>query len=173
MPRPKRPDYNPPPDLLDRLPVPTIVTRGDKLALLRTLSERAGSVVQSGVNRAILAGIERDIRAPGRAQKGSAPAGTGAPSRTVSRAEAESGTRSIVAQACLERKIGQDLYLRIEGHNGLNLYAAENDELLYCLSPDLARDLATALNELADDLEQDARARAWSKGLLEAITEQQ
>lgn len=166
MPRPKRPDFSTPADLLSRLPVPTIVTRGDKLALLRTLSERAGSIAATGVNRAILAGIERDIRAPGRAQKGSAPVRPGAPSRPEQRSEAGSS----IPPKALERKIRirDDVFHVFHNIGAIDI--RKNDEHFLLLTPDEADQLAHALAELADDLRQDANARAWSQELVAATT---
>lgn len=147
-------DYNPP---VDRLPGKAIVTRGDKLALLRTLRERAGSTVQAGVNRTILAAIEQDIR---RAQKGSAPVRPEAPSRTVSRAEAESGTRSIVAQACAGYKIDLDHYgpLLVRPETSRVVLAHESICAL-ALTSDQARQLAALLEEAADDVDRDTAVR--------------
>lgn len=167
MPRPKRPDFNAPADLLSRLPAKTIVTRGDKLRLLDDLENRAGGLIATGTNRATFRAIEQDVRAAGRAQRDSAPVVAEAPSKAEKRTEQGS---SIPARA-LECKIGEDLILKIEGHSGLNLYAAENDELLYCLTPDLADQLAQALTDMADDLRQDANARTWSRSLLATTTE--
>lgn len=166
MPRPKRPDFNAPADLLNRLPGKAIVTRGDKLKLLDEIENRAGGLIATGTNRATFRAIEQDVRTTGRAQKDSAPVAAEAPSKAVSRAEGGSS----IPPKVLERKIGQgqDLYLRIEGHT-LNLYAY--DELTCCMAPNTARDLAAALSEMADDLEQDAHARTWSKNLLAATTE--
>lgn len=167
MARPKRPDFNAPADLLSRLPAKTIVTRGDKLKLLDEIENRAGGLIATGTNRATFRAIEQDIRAGGRAQKDSALVSAGAPSKAVSRAE---GGSSIPARA-LERKITiQDDIFHLF-HNIGAIDVRKNGEHLLLLTPDEARDLAAALSEMADDLEQDAHARTWSKSLLATTTE--
>lgn len=161
----KNVDYNLPAGALDRLSTKTIVTRGDKLVLLRTLSERAGSVVQAGTNRATLAAIEADVRAAHRkpAHKDNAPVGPEAPSKTVIRAEAGG---SSIASSPLERKIELGSYvvtLKAETHT-VNAYAGE--QLLHCMLPDEARRIAAVLNELADDVEQDTHVRTVTSAML-------
>lgn len=168
MPRIK--EYNTPADMLKRLPGKPIITVGDKLATLQTMFHRC-EIGWRDLHLSIINAIREDIRLSAwrkreQTQRNSAPADTRAPSRTEERTEQ---APSIPPKA-LERKIDQDLYLRIEGHNGLNLYAAEDDELLYCLSPDLADQLAHALTELAGDLRQDIAARAWSQDMLKTTT---
>lgn len=168
MPRPKPTNYNPPADLLSRLSVPTIVTRGDKLALLRTLSERAGATVQVGVNRLILKAIEQDIRAA----KDNAPAKTGAPSKAETRAEAGSEAVPSIAQACLGYKIDIDHYgpLLVKPETGRILVAHESICAL-ALSPDQARQLAVALEAAAEDVDRDTAVREHNLKLLEATAE--
>jgi hypothetical protein len=173
MPRPKPINYNAPADLLDRLPAPTIVTRGDELALLRQLSERAGSTVQAGTNRIILAAIEADVRAAHHrpAQKDNAPAKTGAPSKAGTRAEARSEAGSSIAQVCALYKIDM-------GHSGPLLVKPETGRILVAhesictlaLTPDQARQFAAALDAAAEDVDRDTAVREHNLKLLEAAT---
>lgn len=154
MPRIK--EYGPPADLLARLPTKTIVTRGDKLALLRTLSERAGATIQVGTNRIVFAAIERDIRAAHRPQKDSAPVRAGALSRTEARTEQGSS----VAQACLERKITTEhADLSVQPITGMvELRIGDLGDPI-ALTPDQARQLAALLIEAADDVDRDTAVR--------------
>lgn len=162
MTRPKRPDFNPPADLLSRLPKASTPTRDDKLKLLDSIRNHTGNLLAAGVNRTIFNAIERDIRA----HKDSAPAVTRAPSRTEERGEAGS---SIPVRA-LERKISEDITVAIGGsaEHSINLYT--HGQFLICFTPEQAERAAHALAELAGDLRQDANARAWSQELL-ATTE--
>lgn len=172
MPRPKPINYNPLADLLDRLPAPTIVTRGDKLALLRAFSERAGSVVQAGVNRLILKAIEYDIRAAGRtAAKDNAPVEAEAPSKAESRAELGSEVGSSIATDMLERKITtEDTDLSVRPCTGLvELHLGDLGDSIG-LTPDQARRLAAALEAAADDVDRDTAVREHNRALLEATT---
>lgn len=164
MPRIK--EYGPPADLLARLPKSSIVTKGDKLAAFDTLLHQADIRWRAARVR-IFDAIRNDIRAAHRnpAHKDSAPVRPEAPSRTEERTEQAPS----IAQACLERKIDEDLSLKIaDGY--LALYHTD-DGLLFYFTPDNADRLAHALTELADDLRQDANARAWSQELLKATTE--
>lgn len=169
----KRINYNLPDDALSRLPAKTIVTRGDKLALLRTLSERAGSTVQAGTNRVTLAAIEADVRAAHKpAKKDSAPVRAEAPLEPESRTEQRCEDRASIAQTCLERKIELPhgtLQIRIDPV-ACRLLITHESICALTLTHDQADQFADALAKLADDLRQDANARAWSQSLLEAAT---
>lgn len=164
MPRIK--EYNPPAELLARLPKSGIVSKGDKLAALDALLHRA-DIHWRAARVKIFEAIRNDIRAAHRnpAHKDSAPAETRAPSRTEERIEQSAS----IPEKALERKIDDDISLKIE--NGYLALYHTDDGLLFFFTPDNADRLATALTELADDLRQDANARAWSQELLKATTE--
>lgn len=166
MPRPKPINFNPPADLLDRLPARTIVTRGDKLKLLGEIENRAGGLIATGTNRTTFRAIEADVRAAGRAHKDSAPVVAEAPSKADQRSEAGPS----IPEKALERKIGQFILRIYDGRIELSIHS-DPELFTIALMPDEADQLAHALTELAGDLRQDVAARAWSKGLLKATTE--
>lgn len=106
------------------------------------------------------------------AQKGSAPAGTGAPSKAESRAEAGSEARSSIAQACAGYKIDLDHYgpLLVIPETGRITITHESICALV-LTSGQARALATALLEAAGDVDRDAAVREHNAKLLAATTE--
>lgn len=159
MPRPKPINYDPPLDL-SKLPAPSAVTKRDKLKLLDDLRTHAGGFLAAGINRVTFNAIERDVRI-GQAQRNGAPAETRAPSKAEIRIEQSAS----IPEKALERKIDDDISLKIED-SYLALYHTDNG-LLFYFTPDNADRLAHALTELADDLRQDANARAWSQDVLE------
>lgn len=165
MPRIK--EYGPPADMLARLPAKTIVTKGDKLALLHALQHRAGTSLLVGTDRVTFAAIIADVRAGGRPQRDSAPVQAGALSNPDQSSE---GSASIPASV-LERKI--DIVhgvLQLRATSG-QLVATHDYPPALVLTPDQADQLAHALAELADDVRQDVAARAWSQELLATTTE--
>ena len=90
----KKMDYNPPADLLSRLPGKPIITTGDKLAALQTMFHRC-EIGWRGLHLPIINAIREDIRLSAwrkreQAQKGSAPVRPEAPSRPEQRSEAGS-----------------------------------------------------------------------------------
>jgi len=156
----KKIDYNAPADLLKRLPKASKPTRADMLKLLDSLPNYVGSLLAAGTNRAIFNAIVETIRA----QKDSAPANTRAPSNPEQNSEAGSS----IPPKALERKIADSVTVAIDPLGSINLYA--HGEMLICFTPEQAEQAAQALAELADDLRQDAIARAWSQDLLAATT---
>jgi len=160
----KKTDYNPPANLLDRLPAPRTVTRGDKLKTLEEMIHRQ-PIEWRERHAKTLKAIDADIRASGRAQKGDAPARTGAPSNPNSSGEAGSS----IPPKALERKIADSVTVAIDPLGSINLYA--HGEMLICFTPDQAERAAHALTELAGDLRRDANARTWSKELVAATAE--
>lgn len=166
---PKIKEYGPPADLLSRLPTRTIVTKGDKLAAFDALLHRA-DISWRAARVKIFEAIRADIRASGRPQRDSAPAQTGAPSKASSSTEVGSS----IPASVLERKIDTPphgiLQVRIDVDTSQLIITHESICALV-LTPDQADQFAQALAELADDLRQDAAARAWSQQLLEATTE--
>lgn len=169
MPRPKPINYNLPGDWSSRLLNKTIVTKGDKLALLRALQHRAGTSLLIGTDRVTFAAIIADIRASSRPQRDSAPADTRAPSNPKQNSEASAS----IPASVLERKIDTPhgaLLIRINVDTSRLIITHESICAL-SLTSSQADQLAEALTELADDLRQDVAARAWSQNLLEATTE--
>lgn len=164
MPRPKPINYNPPADLLTRLPGKPIITLGDKLAALNTMFHRC-EIGWRDLHLSIINAIREDIRLSAwrkrETQRDSAPVRPEAPSRPEQRSEV--GGSSIPDRE-LERKIADNVVAAIDPLGSINLYA--HGETLICFTPDQAERAAAALTELAGDLRQDANARAWSQDLL-------
>lgn len=164
MPRPKPINFNPPADLLEKLPKAS-VTRGEKLKALEEMTHRQPLEWRER-HAKVLRAIDADIRAAGRTQRDSAPVVAEAPSKAEKRTEQGSS----IPPKALERKISEDITVAIGGsaEQSINLYT--HGQFLICFTPDQAERAAQALAELADDLRQDVIARAWSQDLLAATT---
>jgi hypothetical protein len=150
MPRPK-PNYNPPADLLDRLPKTSKPTRNDMLNLLGSIPNYVGSLLNAGTNRKTFNAIVETIRT----QKDSAPARTGAPSNPNQSTE---GAPSI-ASSPLERKIitAHGCTLLVTPRAGV--VALDLDAEPLDLTADEARQLAALLEEAAGDVDRDGAVR--------------
>lgn len=146
-------NYNLPDDWRERLATTkkAAVTPDDKLKLLDQVRNHVGSLLGAGTNRTIFNAIERDIRA----QKDSAPAPTGTPSRTEERIEQGSS----IPPKALERKIvtAHGCTLLVTPRTGV--VALDLDAEPLDLTPDEARQLAAVLLEAAGDVDRDAAVR--------------
>lgn len=157
-------NYNLPDDWRERLATTkkAAVTTDDKLKLLDQIKNHVGSLLGAGTNHTIFNAIVETIRA----QKNSAPVVAEAPSNPGQSSEASAS----IAPAVLERKIGQFILRIYAGRIELSIHT-DPELLTIALVPDEADQLAHTLAELADDVRQDAAARAWSQQLLKATAE--